>query len=128
MAVATLGHLLALHVTPANHDDRAEVGRLAEAIQIATDRSAELAYVDQGYTGDRPAARMKATTRLTTKSPGPGGRSRSCAKLSNRNANQPIAQRMEVHPTYQLLQRNGRSILAPPVQSGTQPRARTGAL
>jgi len=56
MAVDTLGHLLALHVTPANHDDRAEVGRLAEAIQAATDQSVELAYVDQGYTGERPAA------------------------------------------------------------------------
>ena len=56
MAVDTLGHLLALHVTPANRDDRAEVGRLAEAIQLATGQSVELAYVDQGYTGERPAA------------------------------------------------------------------------
>src|SRR6202007_663567 len=36
MAVDTLGHLLALHVTPANTDDRAEVGRMAKAIQAAT--------------------------------------------------------------------------------------------
>ncbi|MGY0483044.1 IS5 family transposase [Endobacter medicaginis] len=56
VAVDTLGHLLALHVTPANHDDRAEVGRLAEAIQQVTSQSVELAYVDQGYTGTRPAA------------------------------------------------------------------------
>lgn len=56
MAVDTLGHLLALHVTPADHEDRAEVGRLAEAIQTATDQNVELAYVDQGYTGERPAA------------------------------------------------------------------------
>lgn len=56
MAVDTLGHLLALHVTPANHDDRAEVGRLAEAVQLATNQNVELAYVDQGYTGERPAA------------------------------------------------------------------------
>ena len=55
MAVDTLGHLLALHVTPANYDDRAEVGCLAEAIQMATDQIVELANVDQGYTGDRPA-------------------------------------------------------------------------
>jgi hypothetical protein len=32
MAVATLGRLLALHVTPANVDDCAKVGRMAEAI------------------------------------------------------------------------------------------------
>jgi hypothetical protein len=42
----TLGHLLALHVTPANADDRAEVGRLADAIQEATGESVTLAYVD----------------------------------------------------------------------------------
>src|SRR5579872_6647961 len=36
MAVDTLGHLLALHVTPANVDDRAEVGKLADAVQEAT--------------------------------------------------------------------------------------------
>lgn len=36
LAVDTLGHLLALHVTPANADDRAEIGRMAKAIQIAT--------------------------------------------------------------------------------------------
>ena len=55
MAVDTLGHLLALHVTPASADDRAEVGRLAQAVQAATGDSVELVYVDQGYTGDKPA-------------------------------------------------------------------------
>lgn len=55
MAVDTLGHLLALHVTPASTDDRAEVGRLAEAIQDATGETVTLAYVDQGYTGERAA-------------------------------------------------------------------------
>ena len=55
MAVDTLGHLLALHVTPASADDRAEVGRLAEAVQDATGHSVGLAYVDQGYTGERAA-------------------------------------------------------------------------
>ena len=60
LAVDTLGHLLALHVTPANGDDRAEVGRMAKAIQVATDDSVDIAFVDQGYTGDRPAAAAKA--------------------------------------------------------------------
>ena len=60
LAVDTLGHLLALHVTPANSDDRAEVGRLAEAIQQATGESVTLAYVDQGYTGDKPAEAARA--------------------------------------------------------------------
>jgi transposase len=56
MAVDTLGHLLSLHVTPADEQDRAQVGELAEAVQERTGRSVELAFVDQGYTGDEPAA------------------------------------------------------------------------
>ena len=55
MAVDTMGHLLALHVTPANKGDRAAVGALAEAVQDATGESVTLAYVDAGYTGT-PAA------------------------------------------------------------------------
>jgi transposase len=60
LAVDTLGNLLVLHVTPATRDDRAEVGRLAEAVQEATGESVELAYVDQGYTGEKPAAAAQA--------------------------------------------------------------------
>lgn len=55
IAVDRFGHLLALHVTPANRDDRAEVGCLAAAIQEVTDESVELAYVYQGYTGEKLA-------------------------------------------------------------------------
>jgi len=55
-AVDTLGHLLALHVTPANIQDRAQVEALAAAVQEATGETVELAYVDQGYTGDEPGA------------------------------------------------------------------------
>jgi transposase len=56
MAVDTLGHLLALHVTPANEQDRAQVGELAKSIQAAVEQKVELAFVDQGYTGSEPAA------------------------------------------------------------------------
>jgi transposase len=59
LAVDTLGHLLALHVTPANADDRAEVGRIAKAIQAETGDSVEIAFVDQGYTGEKPADAAK---------------------------------------------------------------------
>jgi transposase len=52
MAVDTLGHLLALHVTPANAQERAEVEQLASAVQAATAESVKLVWVDQGYTGD----------------------------------------------------------------------------
>jgi transposase len=53
IAVDTLGHLLALHVTPASAEDRGEVGKLARAIQVVTEDSVEIAWVDQGYTGER---------------------------------------------------------------------------
>jgi transposase len=52
--------LLALHVTPASEQDRAQVKRLARAVQKLTGRSVELAYVDQGYPGD--TAREAAQT------------------------------------------------------------------
>lgn len=50
-----LGHLLALHVTPADVGDRAAVGRLCADIQDATGAEVQLGYVDQGYTGDAAA-------------------------------------------------------------------------
>ena len=56
VAVDTLGHLLALHVTPADEQDRAQVRKLAAEVQKATGDSVELAFVDQGYTGEKPAA------------------------------------------------------------------------
>lgn len=54
LAVDTLGQLLALHVTPANAQDRAQVAALAAAVQAATGEAVELAYVDAGYTGAAP--------------------------------------------------------------------------
>src|SRR6266568_120110 len=47
-AVDTLGNLLALHVTAANEQDRAQVEQLAQAVQEVTGGTVELAYVDQG--------------------------------------------------------------------------------
>ncbi len=55
VAVDTLGQLLTLLVTPANEQDRAQVKQLAAQVQEATGQSVELAYVDQGYTGEQPA-------------------------------------------------------------------------
>ena len=58
-AVDTLGNLLSLLVTPANEQDRAQVGELAQAVQEATGQSVEIAFVDAGYTGDAPAEAAK---------------------------------------------------------------------
>jgi len=54
-AVDTLGHVLALKVTAANEQDRAQVADLAEAVQAATGQNVQVAFVDQGYTGEEPA-------------------------------------------------------------------------
>jgi transposase len=54
-AVDTLGHLLALRVTPANEQERAQVAQLAQAVQEVTADSVEVAFVDQGYTGQEAA-------------------------------------------------------------------------
>lgn len=55
LAVDTLGQLLALLVTPADEQDRAEVAELAQQVQKETGASVEVAFVDQGYTGEEPA-------------------------------------------------------------------------
>lgn len=56
IAVDTLGHLLALVITPANEQERAQVAALAQQVQEVTEKTVELAYVDQGHTGKQPAA------------------------------------------------------------------------
>ncbi|WP_049280951.1 IS5 family transposase, partial [Ralstonia solanacearum] len=55
MAVDTLGHLLAVHVTPANEQERAQVAELARQVQQATVQTVKVAFADQGYTGEAPA-------------------------------------------------------------------------
>jgi transposase len=55
LAVDTLGHLLALRVTAADEQDRAQVAELAERVQAETGETVEIAYVDQGYTGENAA-------------------------------------------------------------------------
>jgi transposase len=60
IAVDTLGHLLALSVTAANEQERAQVDALARQVQLVTGETVALAYVDQGYTGDQPAADAQA--------------------------------------------------------------------
>lgn len=60
IAVDTLGHLLAALVTPANEQERAQVGQLAQAVQEVTGQSVQIAFVDQGYTGETAAGAAKA--------------------------------------------------------------------
>lgn len=51
IAVDTLGHLLALKVTAANEQERAQVADLTARLQEVTGGTVEVAFVDQGYTG-----------------------------------------------------------------------------
>jgi transposase len=60
MAVDTLGHLLAAHVTAANEQDRSQVSALAAKVQEVTGDAVELAFVDQGYTGAQAAQDAQA--------------------------------------------------------------------
>ena len=53
MAVNTLDHLLAVHVTPADEQERAQVEQLCAAVQQATGHTVKLAWADQGYTGEK---------------------------------------------------------------------------
>ena len=60
MAVDTLGHLLALMVTAANEQERAQVAELTAKLQEVTGGTVEVAFVDQGYTGKTPANEAQA--------------------------------------------------------------------
>jgi transposase len=60
MAVDTLGHLLALMVTSANEQERDQVAELTAKLQEVTGGTVEIAYVDQGYTGEDAAKDTEA--------------------------------------------------------------------
>lgn len=53
MAVDTLGLLLAVHITPANAQERTQLAELACQVQHVTAQTVKLALADQGHTGDR---------------------------------------------------------------------------
>ena len=68
-AVDTLGKLLAPIVTPANENERGQVDALAARVQEVTGEAVEIAYVDQGYTGEAAAgaAEEKGITLVVVK-------------------------------------------------------------
>jgi transposase len=55
MMVDTLGQLLAAKVTPASEQERTQVATLAAEVQQLTGDTVEVAFVDQGYTGQAVA-------------------------------------------------------------------------
>lgn len=60
LAVDTLGQVLAVVVTPANEQGRAQMTALARRIQEVTGDTMEVAVVDQGATGEQPATEAAA--------------------------------------------------------------------
>jgi transposase len=60
VAVDTLGHLLAVKTTPANEQERAQVGELVEQLQQVTGDAIKVVFADQGYTGEEPAQQAEA--------------------------------------------------------------------
>jgi transposase len=54
--VDPLGHLLAVKSRSANQQERAQVAALGQQVQAVTGGSIEVAFADQGYTGEEPAA------------------------------------------------------------------------
>ena len=60
MAVDTLGHLIEMTVTPANEQERSQVKALCEAVQESTGETVQVAWADQGYTGEQARDNAKA--------------------------------------------------------------------
>jgi transposase len=56
----TLGNLLAVKVTAANDQERAQVAGPAARVQEVTGRTVEVAFVDHGYTGEDAASQAAA--------------------------------------------------------------------
>ena len=75
-AVDTLGNLLAVLVTPANEQERAQVAVLATQLQKVTGNRVEVAFVDQGYTGDDAAQQGKDQAHPTGSRQTHGGKTR----------------------------------------------------
>ena len=65
--VDTLGYLLAVHLTPANQQQRAQVQVLGPAVQQATAQTVKLAFAVQGYTAQ--AAQQKGLQLRVVKLP-----------------------------------------------------------
>jgi transposase len=58
-AVDTMGSLLALKVTAANEQEREQVAELAAKVQEVTGGTVNVAFVDQGYTGEKAAKQAR---------------------------------------------------------------------
>lgn len=61
-AVDTLGNLLTLTITAGNEEERSQVAALAAQVQEVTGGNVDVAFVDQGYTGDNAARQAQQSS------------------------------------------------------------------
>jgi transposase len=61
IAVDTLGQLLSVVITPANAQERDQVGQLCERVQAVTGQSVQVGFVDQGTRAKKPNTRRRYT-------------------------------------------------------------------
>jgi len=61
IAVDTPGQLLSVVITPANEQERAQVGELCQRVQTITGQTVQVGFVDQGYTGEKPSTQPRCT-------------------------------------------------------------------
>ena len=64
MAMDTLGHLLAVHVTPANEQERAQVDTLCQAVQQVAGSSVEKPRLTKATRGKEPRLQQRKTVLL----------------------------------------------------------------
>ena len=67
IAVDTLGQLLSVVVTPANEQERTQVGELCRQVQEVTGQTVAVSFGDHGYTGEEPEYERQRRMILTCK-------------------------------------------------------------
>jgi len=82
LAVDTLGNLLALYVTPANEQDRDQIGPVLDEIQAVTGESVEVAFVDQGVHRFDPGRRGREARHSAGSGQADRGQTRACVAPS----------------------------------------------
>jgi hypothetical protein len=104
VAVDTLGHLLA-KVTPANEQERDQVADLAKQVKRATECTVEVAFVDQGYTGEGPEveAAKNSSSWKSSNTTRPNAGSCCCRAAGSSNAASPGSDASELARDYERL-------------------------
>jgi len=74
IAVDTLGHLLSVVITPANEQERAQVGQRCQRVQEITGKPSRSALVTKAIRAKTPNTRQRCMTLICRSSPSPKGK------------------------------------------------------